>query len=393
MSLTNTFINSLKAQKKRKRYSDGRGLYLSVGVGGSKIWHQRCYFDNSETTLSLGNYPEMSILDARQTRDLNKQLMKKGVHPSNIKTHLSPSKSSAKTFNNMFSEWHDNKKDEWSGSYGTDVMQRAECYLLPFIGNKPISDITAPDMLKLLKNIESQNKIDTLDKIRGIASRVFKYSVGMGVIQINPVRDLPLDVFKKKENKHYATLTNPKDISWLLKTIDGHKGSYQVRAALLLAPHVFLRPGELAGLTWNEVEFNARLIRIKGARMKMNKDHIVPMSTQVFNALQELSHIKTNSAYVFPSPRNKNNPITTNALLVALRSLGIDKEQFTTHGFRHMASTRLNELGFKSDVIERQLSHTESDKVKAAYNHAEHLDERIDMLQKWSDYLDKLKLQ
>ena len=125
----------------------------------------------------------------------------------------------------------------------------------------------------------------------------------------------------------------------------------------------------------------------------MNKDHIVPMSTQVFNALQELSHIKTNSAYVFPSPRNKNNPITTNALLVALRSLGIDKEQFTTHGFRHMASTRLNELGFKSDVIERQLSHTESDKVKAAYNHAEHLDERIDMLQKWSDYLDKLKLQ
>jgi integrase len=215
----------------------------------------------------------------------------------------------------------------------------------------------------------------------------------MGIIEINPVRDLPLDVFKKKQNKHYATVTDPSDISWLLKTIDGHRGSYQVRASLTLAPHVFLRPGELTALTWKEVEFDTKLIRINGSRMKMKKDHLVPMSTQVFNILQDLSRVKTNSNYVFPSPRNKNKPITTNALLTAFRSLGINKEQFTTHGFRHMASTRLNELGFRGDIIERQLSHTESDKVRAAYNHADHLDERREMMQKWSNYLEKLKSQ
>ncbi len=392
MRLTNTYIKNLKSQKKLKRHLDGGGLYLTVEISGSKIWQHRCYFKNKDTFLSLGNYPEMSILDARQARDLNKQLIKKGIHPSNIKSHLSKSNSSIKTFNDMFIEWHNNNSS-WSDDYKADVKQRAECYLLPFIGDQPISDISAPDMLKLLKNIESQNKIDTLDKIRGIAGRVFKYSVGMGIITTNPVRDLPLDVFKKKENKHYATLTNPQDISWLLKTIEGHKGSHQVRAALILAPHVFLRPGEITGLAWDEVEFDTKLIRIKGNRMKMKKDHIVPMSTQVFGMLQELGNIKMNSDYVFPSPRNKNNHITTNALLVALRSLGIGKEQFVTHGFRHMASTRLNELGFRSDVIERQLSHTESNKVKAAYNHAEHLDERIILMQKWSDYLDKLKHQ
>jgi integrase len=317
--------------------------------------------------------------------------MRQGVHPKYIKDRLSTSQSSAKTFNDMFIEWHNNKKDEWSAGYVVDVMQRAECYLLPFIGNKPISDISAPDMLKLLKNIELQDKIDTLDKIKGIASRVFSYSVGMGVIEVNPVRDLPRDVFKKKTNKHYATLTDPKDIAWLLNTIRGHKGSYQVKMALFLAPHVFLRPGELTALTWDEVEFDTKLLRIKGNRMKMKKDHLVPMSTQVFNILQELSNVNMNSNYVFPSPRNRNKPITTNALLTAFRSLGIDKEQFTTHGFRHMASTRLNELGFRGDVIERQLSHTESDKVRAAYNHADHLSERREMMQKWSNYLDELK--
>jgi integrase len=393
MKLTNTYIKNLRPNKKLKRHPDGRGLYLTVAVSGSKIWEHRCYYKNSETYLVLGNYPEISILDARQARDVNKQLIKQGIHPRDIKMRLSNSQSSEKTFNDMFVEWHDNKKDEWSDNYGVDVTQRAACYLLPFIGDKPISDISTPNMLKLLKDIESQGLIDTLEKVKGIASRVFSYSVGMGIIEINPVRDLPLDVFKKKQNKHYATVTDPSDISWLLKTIDGHRGSYQVRASLTLAPHVFLRPGELTALTWKEVEFDTKLIRINGSRMKMKKDHLVPMSTQVFNILQDLSRVKTNSNYVFPSPRNRNKPITTNALLTAFRSLGINKEQFTTHGFRHMASTRLNELGFRGDIIERQLSHTESDKVRAAYNHADHLSERREMMQKWSNYLEKLKSQ
>jgi integrase len=392
MSLTNTYVNNLKASKKLKRHPDGMGLYLTVAVSGSKIWEHRCYFQSKETYLVIGNYPELSILDARQIRDKNKQLIKKGVHPKDIKNLLSNQKTTDKTFEEVFDEWHSVKMGEWSEDYAIDVRQRASRYLLPFIGHKSISDIESPVMIKLLKDIDTQGLIDTLEKVRGIASRVFSYAVGMGIIAVNPVRDLP-DVFKKKKNKHYATITNPKDIQWLLRTIDGHRGSHQVRTCLILAPHLFLRPGEITGLTWKEIEFESKLIRLHGDRMKMNKDHLVPMSTQVYKILSELREIKTDSDYVFPSPRNKNKCITTNALLVSLRTLGINKEQFTTHGFRHMASTRLNEMGFNSDVIERQLSHTESNKVKAAYNHAEHLDKRVDMMRQWSDYLDKLKYE
>lgn len=386
--LTDTQIKNLKAKDKLYRKTDSHGLTLEIARSGSKIWRLRYRFDGKYNMITLGHYPEMSLLNARQARDKNKQLIKQGTNPKEFKiTNISKSK----TFKDVFIEWHLNKKDEWSANYAHDVIQRAECYILPFVGSKPIKDITTPDMLQILKNIENRGLIDTLEKIKGIASRVFSYAVGMGILTVNPVRDLPSDVFRKKKQQHYATITDPREIGWLLNIIDGHKGGYQVRTALTLAPYVFLRPGELTGLTWDEVDLNDKLIRISGVRMKMNKDHIVPMSGQVFNILSELNNIDTGSKYVFPSPRNKNKCITTNSLLTALRSLGINKEQFTTHGFRHMASTRLNELGYRSDVIERQLAHTESNKVKAAYNHAEHLEDRKKMMNEWGDYLDKLK--
>jgi integrase len=365
-------------------------LAIEVAVSGSKIWRYRYRYNNKATMITLGHYPAMSLLDARQARDASRQLLIQGINPKENKLKET---LSGKIFSNVFVEWHNNKKDEWSNDYANDVKQRAECYLLPFIGSKLMSEVTAPDMLGLLKQIEQRDLLDTLEKIKGIASRVFSYAVGMGYITVNPVRDLPRDVFKKKNQQHYSTITDPKEIGFLLRAIDGHRGSVQVRTALILAPHLFLRPGELVGLTWNEIDFNDKLIRISGDRMKMKLSHIVPLSNQTLDILKEISRIKTDSQFVFPSPRNKNKCITTNALLTSLRSLGFSKEQFTTHGFRHMASTRLNELGFRDDVIERQLAHTDSNKVRAVYNHAEHLDERIDMMQKWSDYLDKLKSQ
>ncbi len=389
--LTDTEIKNFKPKiTKSGRYgkADSNGLTIYIYDKGSKTWVHRYYYNSKSQTMTLGHYPEMSLLDARQERDSNKQLIKKGINP---KDNKSKETLGSKTFSNVFVEWHNNKKDEWSINYANDVTQRAECYLLPFIGNKLMGEITTPDMRRLLKQIEQRDLLDTLEKIKGIASRVFSYAVGMGYITVNPVRDLPRDVFKKKNQQHYSTITDPKEIGFLLRAIDGHKGSYQVRTALILAPHLFLRPGELVGLTWNEIDFNDKLIRISGARMKMKLDHIVPLSNQVSDILKEISRIKTDSQFVFPSPRNKNKCITTNALLTSLRSLGFSKEQFTTHGFRHMASTRLNELGFRDDVIERQLAHTDSNKVRAVYNHAEHLDKRKDMMQQWSDYLDNLK--
>ncbi|MEO1945617.1 MAG: tyrosine-type recombinase/integrase [Candidatus Thioglobus sp.] len=391
MSLTKTFIENLRPEAKVRRYADGQGLYLNMAVSGSKIWEQRCYYKGGDTYITLGSYPTMSLLDARIARDANKQLMKQGVHPNDIKLKLSDSVTSEYTFQDIFNEWHKKKSGEWSDDYPHDVKQRAECYILPFIGNKSIDAINTPDIVAVLKRIDEKGVIDTLYKIKGILNGVFSYAVSTNIVAINPVREVSNDLFTKKKQSSYATITNPKDIGWLLRTIDGHKGTYQVRTALTLAPYLMLRPGEIAKLTWQEVDLNDRLIRIDAGRMKMKKTHIVPMSNQVFSVFQWLSNIDTGSAFVFPSPRNKKQGITTNALLTSLRSLGVDKELFTTHGFRHMASTRLNELGFNSDVIERQLAHADSNKVRARYNQAEYLEERKKMMQYWSDYLDKLK--
>jgi integrase len=337
--------------------------------------------------MTLGSYPKVSLLDARQARDNNKQLLKKGVNPQQTRAQ---SLGTNPTFKDMFNSWYNIKIDGWTEGYAEDTMQRANNYLMPIIGNTPIGAIKTPVMRDLLLRIQDKGLLDMILKVKGIASGVFSFSVGMGFIDVNPVRDLPNDIFKKKPNKHYATITDPKEIGWLLNKLEQHQGSFEVHSALLLAPHLFIRPGELTGLLWSEVDFDAKLIRISAKRMKMEKQHIVPMSKQVLKVLQNLSNVNSDSEYVFPSQRDRSTSITTASLLASIRRLDIGKDKFTTHGFRHMASTRLNELGYRGDLIELQLAHTQSNKVRAAYNHAEYLKERRDMMQEWSDYLDKL---
>jgi integrase len=261
---------------------------------------------------------------------------------------------------------------------------------MPTLGKLPIEDIKSPDMRNLLLKIQSTGKLDMLQKVKGIANGVFKYSVGMGVISVNPVRDLPNDIFKKKPIKHYASITDPKEIAVLLDKLEKYNGSYEVNNALKLAPHLFLRPSELTGLLWNEVDFDEKIIRIGEERMKMKRTHLVPMSKQVYSMILKLSKYNTKSPYVFPAPRNNNNSITPDSLRLAIRRLGIEKDTFTTHSFRSMASTRLNELNYRADVIEMQLAHAEGNKIRGAYNHAQYLPERLKLMQAWSDYLDKL---
>ena len=383
---TDAKVRSLKKKSKVYREHDYGGLYLEVAVSGSKIWKQRFNFEQKQVMITIGHYPHVSLLDARQEVNKNKQLLVQGVDP-----RYKDIKSIKPTFKEMFNVWHDHKCSEWSDGYAHDVRKRADCYLMPIIGNKPIDQITTPDVLNLLKKIEKKGALDTVLKIKGIASRTFTFSVNMGEVTRNPVRDLSMDVFKKRKQKHYPTFTNPKDIGWLLRTLDGHKGSYQVRAALEIAPHVFLRPGELTKLIWDYVDFSDRIIRIDKGIMKMKRAHLVPMSNQVFDMLKDLNRIKTGSKFIFPSLRSKNKGITTNALLTAIRSLGINSDQFVTHSFRGMASSFLHEKGFVSDVIERQLAHIETNKVKSAYCHAEYLEQRIVLMQAWSNYLDDLK--
>ena len=389
--LDDTQVRNLRPKHKLYRVSDSHGLCIEINPNGSKLWRHRYRFNNKATMMALGAYLEVSLLDARQARDRNKQLLKQGLNPKRPKIDNYRDNPDEISFKGMFFNWLNNKKDEWTPGYAEDILQRANSYLLPIIGKMPIDEISSPIMLKLLLEIQDKGLLDTLQKVKGIANGVFSHSVGMGIITVNPVRDLPNDIFKKKLIKQHATITDPKEIGLLLNMLDQHIGSDEVNAALTIAPHVFLRPGELTGLLWSEVDFHARLIRINAERMKMKKVHLVPMSNQVLTTLKNLSQIDTGSDYVFPTPRNKNASITTNALLVAIRSLGIDKFTFTTHGFRHMASIRLNELGYRADIIELQLAHTKSNTVKAAYNHSDHIEERRTMMQEWSDHLAKLK--
>jgi len=386
--LTDTKVRNLKPKDKLYRMADSHGLALEINPNGSKLWRHRYRYNNKATMMSLGHYPEVSLLDARQERDNNKQLLKKGVNPLKAKSNSSITKS---TFSDMFDKWIDKNKDGWTLGYVEDTVQRANNYLIPILGKLPVEDIKSPDMRNLLLSIEKTGKLDMLKKVKGIANGVFKYSVGMGVIVVNPVRDLPSDIFKKKPIKHYATITDPKEIASLLGKLEKYKGSHEVNTALKLAPHLLLRPSELSGLLWSEIDFDEKLIRIGADRMKMNRIHLVPLSKQTLAIFQMLFQYHDNSPCVFPSSRDLNVSITPDSLRNAIRNLGIQKEEFTTHSFRSMASTRLNELNYNGDIIEMQLSHAQKDKIRSAYNHAEYLPERKKMMQDWSNYLDRLQ--
>ncbi len=389
--LTDTKIRNLKRKDKLYRIADSGGLTLEINPNGSKLWRHRYRFNNKATMMSLGPYPIVTLLSARQARDKNKQLLFQGINPKQIKEEAKAKASNKKTFEQMFLKWINKNKDQWSLGYVEDTIQRANNYLIPKLGSLPIDEIKSSEIRNLLLKIQDTGKLDMFKKVKGILNGVFKYSVGMDVLKVNPVRDLPSEIFKKKPEKHYAAITDPNEIPWLLDKLEEHKGGYEVRAALVIAPHVFLRPSELTGMLWSEVDFDAKLIRINKDRMKVKKTHLVPLSIQVLKALKNLRNVNTDSDYVFPSPRNINKPITSSALRLALRSVGVGKDKMTTHGFRSMASTRLNELGYNADLIEIQLSHSQANKVRAAYNHAEYLEERIAMMQEWSDYLDKLQ--
>jgi len=386
--LTNTQVKGFKAKSKLYRIADSHGLALEVATSGSKIWIHRYRFNKKATMMTLGHYPEMSLLDARQARDANKQLLKKQINPKSKQAAT----NSKKLFKDMFIEWHETQKSAWSPSYAEDVMSRAQNHIFAYIGDMYVDTIQTEDVIKMLKIIEAKGSFDTLKKMKAVVKRVFQYCIVHKVSSIDPTSVFNHETFTTKKNVNYASITKEKDVAGLLRVIDSYRGSYEVGMALKMAPHVFLRPVELAGLLWDEVDLAGRLIRINSERMKMRKNHLVPMSNQVHNMLDNLKQVKGSSEFVFTSLiKGVDRHITPDSLRAGLRRLGLSKDEITTHGFRHMASTMLYEMGYRSELVEIQLAHTEKNKSKSTYNHAEYLQERIDMMQHWSDYLDNLK--
>ncbi len=392
MPLTNIQIKNAAPKEKKYKLSDSKGMYLLVTEAGSKYFRFDYRFGGKRKTLALGVYPEISLAEARRLHSEARKLLKNGIDPSRFKKEekYKLTGNGENTFNTVALEWFAKAKNAWSEQHAKTTIRRLEKNVLPFIGNRPIDSITPPEILSVLRRIEDRGAVETAHRVNQICSQIFRFAVATGRAERDYTADLR-GALSSTQTKHMATITAPEEVGALLRAIDGYQGNILTKCALQLAPLVFVRPGELRKAEWAEIDFEEAFWKIPARKMKMRRPHIVPLSSQAIEVLKELKPITGTGRYVFPSLRTVERPMSNNTLLAALRRMGYSKDEMTVHGFRAMASTLLHELGWESEVIERQLAHAERNTVKAAYNHAQHLEKRIKMMQAWADYLDKLK--
>lgn len=392
MPLTDTYIRSLKAADKEQKHFDGGGLYLSIPKTGRKLWRMAYRFDQKTKLLSFGEYPTITLKDARQRRDEAKKLLANGIDPGAQKKAAKEEQLSEvkDTFQNIALEWHDTRTSDFTEKHRGTVMYRMEKYIFPLIGHEHIARIEAPDILAVVKPLEHKGQNETARRILQIIGQVYRYAVITGRARRNPATDLH-GALRPRKTVHRAAITEPTKVGQLLRDCDNYEGYFPIVCALRLAPLVFVRPTELRAAEWSEFNLAEQEWRIPAERMKMKQMHIVPLAKQTVKILEELQPFSGNGKYLFPSIRTDVRPISDVTLLNALRRMGYEKHEMCTHGFRSIASTLLNELGYNRDWIERQLAHGERNDVRAAYNYAEYLPERRKMMQEWADYLQKLK--
>lgn len=388
--LTDTKIRSSKAKEKLYRLFDGGGLYIDIQPNGGKRWRIKYKFAGKENRLSLGEYPSVGLGLAREKRDEIKQLIAQGVDPSIHRQAQKATESESDTFESVGREFLDKFAHTWAESHRVKVLRRFEKDLFPYIGKRPIKDITPPELLAVLRRIESRGAVETAHRAKQNAGQVFRYAVATGRAERDPTGDLKGALPPARKGR-LAAITDPTQVGELLRAIDAYGGSPVVKAALQLSALTFVRPGELRRAEWQEFDLDAAQWVIPAERMKMKAEHIVPLSIQAVVILKDLQQLSGRSSYVFPSARSNNRPLSDNGPRTALRAMGYTNDQMTPHGFRAMASTLLNEQGWRPDVIERQLAHSEQNKVRAAYHRSEYLEERRKMMQSWANYLDGLK--
>lgn len=391
MALTVIQVKNAKPREKAYKLADEKGLYLLVNPNGSKLWKLKYRFAGIEKKLSLGAYPEVSLATARDTREEAKKQLINNIDPGILKNSIKRSKklSAENSFEAIAREWHAKFTPKWTKEHGERILIRLEQNIFPWIGRRPIMEVTAPELLSALRRVEDRGAIETAHRILQICGQVFRYGIATGRAERNLSADLAGALAPVKK-KHHASITDPIEVGKLLRTINGYEGFFVTKCALQLAPLFFVRPGELRHAEWEEFDFEKAEWRIPAEKMKMREQHIVPLCTQAINILQELKAYTGESKYVFPGVRTTKRPMSENTVLGALRRLGYTSDEMTGHGFRSMASTLLNEQGWNRDAIERQLAHTERNNIRAAYNHAEYLPERRKMMQWWADYLDEL---
>lgn len=391
MALTDLFVRQVKPEAKPRKYADGRGLYLYVSPAGGKWWRLAYRFDGKQKQLSLGVYPDVGLKEARERRDAARTLLANGVDPSENRKAAKAARAAQaeNSFETVAREWYAKQRESWNESHGTRILRRLERDVFPWIGGKPIADVTAPDLLSVARRIEKRGAVETAHRALQNCGQVFRYAIATGRAERNPVPDLH-GALPPVKPVHMAAITDPAKIGALLRTFDAYEGTLTVRCALQLAPLVFVRPGELRKAEWADIDLEAAEWRFTVSKTKT--PHVVPLSRQAIELLREIQAVTNRSRYVFPSARTRERPMSDNALLAAMRRMGIAKDEMTGHGFRAMARTVLDEiLGFRPDFIEHQLAHAVRDPLGRAYNRTAHLPERRKMMQAWADYLDKLK--
>jgi integrase len=390
MPLTDTALRNAKPLARPAKLSDGGGLHLLVTPGGSKLWRLAYRFGGKQKTLALGVYPSVTLADARSKRDTAKKMLAAGCDPGVIKK--------AQKFNigSSFKAVAEEllAKHEREGR-APQTMKKSKWLLdlaFPLIGDRPVAQITAPELLAVLRTAEMRGRYETARRLRGTCGMVFRYAIATGKADRDPSADLR-GALTAPNVIHRATIIDPAGIGALLRAIDGFDGQPTTRAALRLAARVFVRPGELRHAEWKEFNLDAAVWNIPAEKMKMRRQHRVPLARQSLAILGDLREITGSGRWLFPSVRTVARPISENTLNAALRRLGYGSEAMSTHGFRAMAATRLNEMGrWNADAIERQLAHQEANAVRRAYTHgAEYWQERVAMMQAWADYLDTLR--
>lgn len=391
MPLTDAAVRGAKPQEKAVRLFDERGLYVELSPAGGKWWRFKYRFNGKEKRLSLGTYPSVSLKDARDRRDAARRLLAGGIDPGeNRKAQkLAGADRAANSFEVVTREWFAKYSTNWVAMHSERIIRLFERDIFPWIGGRPIAEITAPEVLTVVRRIESRGALETAHRALGNCGQVFRYGVATGRAQRDPTNDLR-GALPPVKGKHLAATTDPERFVEILRVMDGYKGTFPVRCALRLAPLVFVRPGELRGAIWEDVDLDKAEWRYTVSKTKT--PHIVPLSQQAVNILRELHPLTGRGRYVFPGARTNKRPMSDNTILAAMRRLGIDKEEMSGHGFRAVARTILDEeLGVRPDFIEHQLAHAVRDPNGRAYNRTAHLAERQKMMQLWADYLDTLK--
>lgn len=391
MPLTDTAIRNAKPGRNRAKLFDERGLYIEVSPTGGKWWRLKYRFDGKEKRLSLGVYPDVGLKEARTRRDEARKLLAGGIDPSeNRKVQkLARTDQAANTFEAVAREWFTKNSPNWAETHASKIIQRLEKDIFPWLGGKPISEVTPPALLAVLRRIEARGAIDTAHRAHQNCGQIFRYGIATGRCERDPATDLR-GALAPAKHRNFAAITDPAAAGELLRAIDGFRGTLVVQAALRLAPLLFVRPGELRKAEWDQFSFEKAEWRYFVSKTK--SEHLVPLATQAASILTELRPLTGSGKFVFPG-RDPRKPMSDAAVNAALRRMGYDtRTEITGHGFRAMARTILHQdLGVKPEVIEHQLAHRVPDALGTAYNRTKFLKERRAMMQQWADYLDSLK--